>query len=43
MDGYSITPEYTVEQLAELLAELEYTERREALRRADEIAASHYE
>jgi hypothetical protein len=43
VDGYSITPEYTIEELAELLAELEQHERREVLRRADEIAASHYE
>ncbi|MGW3323902.1 hypothetical protein [Streptomyces virginiae] len=43
MDGYSIEPEWTVEELAERLADLEYSERRKALKRADEIAASHYE
>ncbi|MFF8845517.1 hypothetical protein ACF08N_22795 [Streptomyces sp. NPDC015127] len=43
MDGYSITPEYTAEELAELLAELEQHERRRVLELADRIAASHYE
>jgi hypothetical protein len=43
VDGYSITPEYTIEELAELLAELEFTERRKVLELADKIAASHYE
>ncbi|WP_286329891.1 hypothetical protein [Streptomyces sp. MBT42] len=43
MDGYSITPEYTVEELAELLAELEQHERRQVAELADRIAASHYE
>jgi hypothetical protein len=43
MDGYSIEPEWTVEALAERLAELEYGERRQALELADKIAASHYE
>jgi hypothetical protein len=43
MDGYSITPEYSVEELAELLAELEYVERRRVLELADKVAASHYE
>ncbi|WP_436739948.1 hypothetical protein [Streptomyces sp. BBFR102] len=37
------TPKYSTEELAELLAELEEHERREVLRRADEIAASYYE
>ncbi|ATI18937.1 hypothetical protein SEA_ANIMUS_73 [Streptomyces phage Animus] len=41
--GYSTTPEYTVEELAELLAELDQSERREVARRADEIAATYYE
>lgn len=43
MDGYSIEPERTVEELAELLAELEHGERRRVLEVADRIAASHYE
>lgn len=43
MDGYSITPKYTIEELAELLAELDYTERRAVLEQADKIAASYYE
>jgi hypothetical protein len=43
MDGYSITPEYGVEELAELLADLEHTDRRRVLELADKIAASHYE
>ncbi|MFE4451438.1 hypothetical protein [Streptomyces sp. NPDC056796] len=42
MYGYSIRPEYSVEELAEMLAELEHHERRQALERADEIAATHY-
>lgn len=42
MDGYSIRPEYTIEELAELLAELDFTERRKVLERADQIAATHY-
>ncbi|AVO22561.1 hypothetical protein PBI_PAEDORE_78 [Streptomyces phage Paedore] len=41
--GYSIAPEYSVEQLAELLADLEHHERRRVLELADQIAASHYE
>lgn len=41
--GYSIAPEYSIEQLAELLAELEQHERRQVLELADKIAASHYE
>jgi uncharacterized protein YdaT len=43
MDGYSIEREWTVEELAERLADLEYGERRRALEIADKIAASHYE
>ena len=43
MDGYSITPEYTIEELAEMLADKEYTERRQILELADKIAASYYE
>jgi hypothetical protein len=43
VDGYSITPEYSVEELAELLADLEHTDRRRVLELADKIAASHYE
>jgi hypothetical protein len=43
MDGYSIEREWTVEALAERLAELEYGERRKALELADKIAASYYE
>lgn len=33
----------SVEELAELLAELEYTERRRVLELADQKAAEHYE
>lgn len=43
MDGYSIEREWTVQELAERLADLEYSERRQALELADKIAASHYE
>ncbi|MCY0933651.1 hypothetical protein [Streptomyces sp. H34-S4] len=43
MDGYSIEPVWTVEDLAERLAELEYSERRQAVELADKIAATHYE
>ncbi|MFJ6183745.1 hypothetical protein [Streptomyces sp. NPDC092295] len=41
MSGF-ITKEYSFEELAELLADLDHVERREVLELADEIAASHY-
>ncbi|WP_406192417.1 hypothetical protein OH733_05315 [Streptomyces griseus] len=41
--GYGIAKEYSVEELAELLADLEQHERRQVLELADKIAASHYE
>ncbi|WP_438470759.1 hypothetical protein [Streptomyces asiaticus] len=43
MDGYSIEPELSVEELAAKLAELEPDERRRVLELANRIAASHYE
>ncbi|MGW6600584.1 hypothetical protein [Streptomyces sp. NPDC055036] len=42
MSGF-IAKEYSFEELAELLAELDHADRREVLELADRIAASHYE
>lgn len=42
MDGCGIKHEYTIDELAELLADLEFTERRQVLEAADLLAATHY-
>ncbi|WP_432006325.1 hypothetical protein [Streptomyces parvus] len=43
MNETNAKPELSIGELAELLADLDYHERRAVLKRADEIAASHYE